>query len=175
MQLGRKGGERSVPPSGPLPRAEVFTRWATPRLSALTGGGGGLLKAVGSSLVSWRMISASDRGWSHAGGTMLARRCFLRRSASQRGSWARCGGRRGGVVPWMEKVQHGTCDMTTELRSVQVTRTLRSSIPSSRPLGTTVTISISQRNETSAGVRPGGCGWAILDYSRLLSCHGGNV
>jgi hypothetical protein len=71
--------------------------------------------------------------------------------------------------------QLGAWDMMVRFWSVEAGRTLSSSIPSSRPLGTTVTISISQRNETSAGVRPGGCGWAILGYSRLLSCHGGSL
>lgn len=33
---------------------------------------------------------------------------------------------------------------------------------SSRLLGTTVTISISHKNETSPGVSPGGSGWAIV-------------
>lgn len=36
-------------------------------------------------------------------------------------------------------------------------------MPSSLLLGTTVTISISQRKDTSEGARPGGSGWAILE------------
>lgn len=45
-------------------------------------------------------MSAREAGCSHGGGTMLARRCFLRRRASQRGRSARWGGRRGGVLPY---------------------------------------------------------------------------
>lgn len=40
-------------------------------------------------------------------------------------------------------------------------------MPSRRPLGTTVTISISQRKETSEGVRPGGSGWAIFGCDKV--------
>lgn len=45
------------------------------------------------------MMSRRESGCSQAGATMLARRCFLRRRASQRGMLERYGGRSVGVAP----------------------------------------------------------------------------
>lgn len=76
------------------------------------------------------------------------------------------------MVPWSRKVSghdddHEGCSKTDG----QEGRTLSSSMPSSLPLGTTVTISISQRKETSEGVRPGGSGWAIFWCDNQMLWH----
>lgn len=60
------------------------------------GGGGG--ENDGEDFSSSR-IEDSAGGESQGGGRMLARRCFLRRRASQRGIVVRCGGMRGGRGP----------------------------------------------------------------------------
>lgn len=108
--------------------------------------------------------------WWHDIGTTL----FLKEEGEPEGKLGTMWWSEGGSCALdRDKSAESSHTKKARLRSVRAGRTLRRSILSSRPLGTTVTISISQRNETSAGVRPGGCGWAILDYSRLPSCHGG--
>ena len=75
---------------------------------------------------------------SQGGGSISALSCFFRRSASQSGSEARCGGFRAGV--WPER----RCSAGSVER------------------GTTVTLVISQRKEVSAGERPGVRGAAMV-------------
>jgi len=160
---GTKGGESTGSES---------RRRAAPgfRVLAREGVGGGGEKAVGSSFVSRRMIWLRDVGCSHGGGTMLARRCFLRSRASQRGSWVRCGGLRTGVLPCgHEGKQGGQVSSTSPRRYIffldsreNPKRTLSREMLSSRWRGTTVTISISARYDTSAWVSPGGSGRAIV-------------
>jgi len=94
---GRKGGDSIGSLAGSV--VSGSTLFVVPRPPARTGGGGGGEKASGSILVSWWMISVRESGWSHGGGTMFARRCFLRRRASQRGMSLRRGGRSSGVAP----------------------------------------------------------------------------
>lgn len=93
VQLGRNGGDSRT--SSP---AAIF--FAFPLASARVGGGGGGAQAVVSMCVSWLMTYRRESGCSHGGGRMLARRCFLSSSASQRGTVARLGGRRLGVSPY---------------------------------------------------------------------------
>ena len=50
-------------------------------------------------MVSWWMMSRRESACSHGGGTMLARRCFLSKSANQRGILLLRGGRSWGVGP----------------------------------------------------------------------------
>jgi hypothetical protein len=64
-----------------------------------------ILPSVSYSRMAWREFMRSQ-----GGGAMLARRCFLRRRASQRGMFVLCGGTRGGVGPcewlvWCFEVQ----------------------------------------------------------------------
>ena len=73
------------------------------------GGGGGGVGRDGAGEkegedVSSARISVREETESQGGAAMLARPCFLRRSASQRGRVAGNGGRRGGVAPcsWCE-------------------------------------------------------------------------
>lgn len=145
-------------------------RRALPRESARAGGGGGGAQPVVSVLVSCWTMSRSDAGCSHAGATMLARRCFFSSIASHRGILLRRGGRRGGVGPCSEK------QMVSRLRSrwqreegsvaTRVQRTPRSSMLSSRCRGMTVTSSISHKKATSFGTRPLGNGRAIFFLAR---------
>lgn len=64
------------------------------------GGFGGGEKTWFSGSISWSRIPWREFMRSQGGGAMLARRCFLRRRASQRGMFVLCGGVRVGVLPW---------------------------------------------------------------------------
>lgn len=83
MALERKGGERV--------ESEREGCWM------LVGGGGGGVNGV--IVVSCLRRESSEGGDSHGGGMMLARRCRLRRRASQSGIVPRYGGWRGGIGP----------------------------------------------------------------------------
>lgn len=54
-----------------------------------------MLPSVSYSRMAWREFMRSQ-----GGGAMLARRCFLRRRASQRGMFVLCGGTSDGVEPY---------------------------------------------------------------------------
>lgn len=64
------------------------------------GGLGGGEKASLEMSVSKLRMASRDLMWSQDGGAMLARRCFFRRRASQRGMSVLCGGTSWGVGPY---------------------------------------------------------------------------
>lgn len=88
MALERKGGERVE-----------FEREGCSKVVGGGGGGGGGGGVNGVIVVSSLRIESSEGGDSHGGGMMLARRCRLRRSASQSGMVLRYGGWRVGIGP----------------------------------------------------------------------------
>lgn len=88
MALERKGGERVE-----------FEREGCSKFVGGGGGGGGGGGVNGVIVVSSLRIESSEEGDSHGGGMMLARRCRLRRRASQSGMVLRYGGWRVGIGP----------------------------------------------------------------------------
>lgn len=86
MALERNGGERVV-----------FEREGCSVIVVVVRGGG----VNGVVVVSTLRRESSEGGDSHGGGMMLARRCRLRRRASQRGMVLRYGGWREVIGPYM--------------------------------------------------------------------------
>lgn len=94
---------------------------------------------------------------------MFARRWRLRRRASQRGSEARRGGRRGSIGPWRWLAFGGV-----QRKQFGGAFTPSSSRPSRRWRGTIVTVSISDRKAISEAVTPRGRGKAIEGVNRKM-------
>lgn len=90
MALERKGGE-----------SVEFEREGCSVVVVVVRGGGGGDGVNGVVVVSTLRRESSEGRDSHGGGMMLARRCRLRRRASQRGMVLRYGGWRGGIGPYM--------------------------------------------------------------------------
>lgn len=144
MLEGRKGDETS--------RAVRSRYTSEGRVVAAARGGGGEKRSSLSTSMS--RIAERASGLSQGGGKMFARRWRLSSKASHRGSGVGNGGVSALVGPYLLSI-----DVSVVLTGELVTPS--SSSESRRWRGITVTISISHRKATSAGVRPGFSGNAM--------------